>query len=155
MRRMFAGASSAALLPLLCAVPVRAESPPAASSSVEVTVSVAPESDGCMDHAVTELGLSGKRTERTWVFSPSRLHPALVPDGSFTIVLVKGEKGTEARSTASWKGSLKAEPAQGEIEERLRNLTAKMGIACGAAPSAVQCQRKGTDGKATPCPASK
>lgn len=125
---------------ILISLLVSAE-PAAGQSSLEAKASVQAELDGCLDHAVKELGMSAKKQEgeRRWVIAPQFLHPSLVPGGRIEVRMEKGEKASTVRVNVTFPGELKPAEVQQTIEERLITMTGKLAQICGVIHPEVSC----------------
>lgn len=127
-----------------------AESP---GVTLEAVSQVPVEQDGCLDHAVKELGMSAKRAEpeRRWVIGSQFLHASVAKGGTLGVKLEKGERSTQVRVTATWPGEKKPKQVQEEIESRLSSMAAKMAQICGVIRPEVKCEVKDASGKAAAC----
>ena len=112
-----------------------------AGTTLQTTTPVSRELDGCLDHAVKELGMSAKRVEkeRRWTIGPQFLHPAIVPAGTLTVEMKPGERETLVQVTARWPGAAKEAPVQAELEDRMTAIASKLAQMCGIITPVVQC----------------
>ena len=119
-------------------------------SSLEATTAVARAQDGCLDHAVKELGMSARRVEneRRWTIGPQFLHPSLVPEGKLSVQMKAGEGETLVQVTAQWPGPAKEKAVQAEVEERLTVIASKLAQVCGVVSPVIRCTL--SDGGAVP-----
>lgn len=147
---LFAGAT-------LADPPVPPPAPVAAPATVVlVQTQVPPAFDGCLDHTVKELGMSAKRADgpaRHWDIAPKFLHGVLQKDGAaaLTVDLDKTDKAARVSVRAAWSGAAKDKATQGEIEERLRLMAAKMAQQCGVTKAELTCTTTPAGGTAAPC----
>jgi hypothetical protein len=113
------------------------------------------EADGCLDHAVKELGMSAKRLEkeRRWKIGPQFIHPSIVEGGTVGVELKKGEHGTSVEVRVSWPGAPKADVEQSEVEERVSLVAGKMAQMCGVTQPEVRCELVPAGGAARACAA--
>ena len=112
-----------------------------AGTTLQTTTPVSRELDGCLDHAVKELGMSARRVEkeRRWTIGPQFLHPAIVPAGTLTVEMKPGERETLVQVTARWPGAAKEAPVQAELEDRMTAIASKLAQMCGIITPVVQC----------------
>jgi len=112
-----------------------------AGTTLQTTTPVSRELDGCLDHAVKELGMSARRAEkeRRWTIGPQFLHPAIVPAGTLTVEMKPGERETLVQVTARWPGAAKEAPVQAELEDRMTAIASKLAQMCGIITPVVQC----------------
>lgn len=158
--------SRTAVLALLTATGASAAEPPPAATtaagtpppatSVATTAAVPLAQDACLDHTVRELGMSAKKAEgaaRHWDIAPKFLHGALAKEATaaFSVDLEKTDKAALVKVKATWPGAPKAKEVQLEIEERLRQMTAKMAQTCGVPRAEVTCVTTPAGGAAAPC----
>lgn len=123
------------------------------STTLEASTLVSRELDGCLDHAVKELGMSAKRVEkeRRWKIGPQFLHPSLVPAGTLEVEMKPGERETLVQVTARWPGAAKEKPLQDELESRLTAIASKLAQMCGAIAPAVRCTLASAGAAPGPC----
>jgi hypothetical protein len=138
------------LIALLFATATLAAEP---GTILETQSTVPVEQDGCLDHAVKELGMSAKRVEgeRRWTIGPQFLHPSVVQGGTLGVRIEKGEKASTVRIIATWPGAPKAKDLQPELESRVTAMASKMAQVCGVTQPTVKCELKDAAGKATSC----
>jgi len=112
-----------------------------AGTTLEATTQVSRELDGCLDHAVKELGMSAKRVEkeRRWAIGPQFLHPSIVPAGTLAVEMKPGERETLVQVTARWPGAAKEAPVQAELEDRITAIASKLAQMCGVTAPVVRC----------------
>ena len=124
-----------------------------AGTTLETQSTVPVEQDGCLDHAVKELGMSARRVEgeRRWTIGPQFLHPSVVQGGTLGVRIEKGEKASTVRVTATWPGSPKAKEVQPELESRVTAMASKIAQVCGVTQPAVKCELKDASGKTARC----
>lgn len=140
----------AAVLPSLAlAQPVPSE------TSVEAKTTAPAEVQGCLEHAVVELGLSPKRKDLEWTFGPEKLHPSIVPQGKFWLRLEKAGEKIEVRVTASWPGGVKPPAVQAELEQRLRSVAERVATVCGVSNPVAACQVRAGSAAPAACAAKK
>lgn len=133
--------------------------PPAAAPPGTVLVtqaSVPLAQDACLDHSVKELGMSAKRAEgsaRHWDIAPKFLHGGLAKEASasFTLDFEKTDKASLVKIRAAWPGAPKAKEVQLELEERLRQMAAKIAQVCGVVRADVACTITAPGAAAAPC----
>lgn len=122
-------------------------------ATLETTTVVPAEHDGCLDHAVRELGMSAKRQgkDRLWVIGPQFLHSAVARDGAMRLELLPGSGGTTVRLELSWPGGAKEPAVQAEMEQRAAAIPFKMGQVCGVVKPTVRCSFAPAGGAAAAC----
>jgi hypothetical protein len=121
-------------------------------TTLEASTAVSRELDGCLDHAVKELGMSAKRVEkeRRWTIGPQFLHPSLVPAGTLEVQMKPDERETLVVVTARWPGAPKDAPVQAELEDRVTAIASKLAQMCGVITPTVRC-RLASGGSAGTC----
>ena len=124
-----------------------------AGTTLEASTPVSRELDGCLDHAVKELGMSARRVEkeRRWTIGPQFLHPSLVPAGTLEIEMRPDERETLVQVTARWPGAPKEKPVQTELEDRVTAIASKLAQMCGVVTPTVRCRIASGGGSAGPC----
>jgi len=112
-----------------------------AGTTLQTSTPVSRELDGCLDHAVKELGMSARRgeKERRWTIGPQFLHPSIVPAGTLTVEMKPGERETLVQVTARWPGAAKEAPVEAELEDRMTAIASKLAQMCGIIAPVVQC----------------
>ena len=122
-------------------------------TTLEATTTVSRELDGCLDHAVKELGMSAKRVEkeRRWTIGPQFLHPSLVPAGTLAVEMKPGDSETLVQVTAHWPGAPKDKPVQAELEDRVTAIASKLAQMCGVIHPTVRCTLGSGGGPAGTC----
>ncbi len=120
---------------------------------LEVRSAVPLDHDGCLDHAVRELGMSAKRRgkERVWDIGPQFLHPSITPAGTIVVEVRKQEKQSDVLVTATWTGKRKEPGVERELEQRAAAMVTMMSRLCGASTPALACTVKEA-GSGTPAP---
>ncbi|MBI4815898.1 MAG: hypothetical protein HY791_06565 [Deltaproteobacteria bacterium] len=114
---------------------------------------VAAESDGCLDHAVKELGMSAKRQEarRAWTIGPQFLHSSVVTGGALELLIDRQPTGSKIVVTTSFPATSRSEVDEKEIESRVGAIASKMAQLCGVTRPVVRCEVTPASGPARAC----